>query len=229
MYTIDQTPSAGHCVQIKICGITIVEDALACAAMGADALGLVFYPRSPRYVSLGQAAEICSVLPPSTAKVGVFVNESYEKILQTASACRLSAVQLHGQESPELVEKLAKHDFNIIKCLYLQGSPSTNDTKNYNNVDSFLVECSAGKLPGGNAMTWDWSAAKKISKNHPTVIAGGLSPENVSEAINASYPDAVDVSSGVELFPGRKDRNMIREFINAVHMSPIQKTTRRIF
>jgi phosphoribosylanthranilate isomerase len=228
MYTIDQTPSAGHCVQIKICGITIVEDALACAAMGADAIGLVFYPKSPRYVSMDQAAMISSVLPPAIARVGVFVNESYETIISAVSACGLSAVQLHGQEPPELVKKLSNHNFNVIKCLYLKGSPAIDAAASY-NTGSFLLECSAGKLPGGNAMTWDWSGAREFAQNHPTIIAGGLNPENIAEAIRAALPDAVDVSSGVEALPGRKDRNMVRDFINAVHLNPIEKPIRRIF
>lgn len=130
MYSINQSSSPGHCVQIKICGITIVEDALACAAMGADALGLVFYPKSPRYVSLDQAAEICSVLPPSTAKVGVFVNESYEKILQAVSACKLSAVQLHGQFFNQFRALLAvpslPFPFQGWKCLWYCGSIPSN-------------------------------------------------------------------------------------------------------
>lgn len=228
MYPIDQTPSAGHQVQIKICGITIVEDALACAAMGVDAIGLVFYPKSPRYVDPDQAARISSVLPPAIARVGVFVNESYESMMAAVSACKLSAVQLHGQEPPELIKKLANHDFDIIKCLYLKGCPAIDAAGSY-NACSFLLECAAGMLPGGNAMTWDWSDAGKFAENYPTIIAGGLNPHNVAEAIRAATPDAVDVSSGVETLPGRKDRNMMRDFINAVHLNPIEKPTRRIF
>ncbi len=215
-------------IQVKICGITAVEDALACAAMGADAIGLVFFPKSPRYVTLDQAARITSVLPPRVAKVGVFVNESVEAIMAAASACSLSAAQLHGQEPPELVDQLVSHGIDVIKCLYVNGSPEIEMAGQY-NAPAFLVECFAGKLPGGNAMAWNWSAAMEFAKNHPTVIAGGLNPENVADAIHAAAPDAVDVSSGVEAFAGRKDRNKVRDFINAVRLCAMEKPTRRIF
>lgn len=228
MYPVDQIHSASHRVQIKICGITSVEDALACATMGTDALGLVFYPKSPRYVSLDRAAMISSVLPAAIVRVGVFVNESYETIMATVSACKLSAVQLHGQEPPKLIEKLANHDVDVIKCLYLKGCPAIDTAGSY-NACSFLLECSAGKLPGGNAMTWDWSGAREFAEKYPTIIAGGLNPENVAEAIRAAAPDAVDVSSGVEALPGRKDKKIMHDFINAVHLNSIEKPTRRIF
>ncbi|MDZ7762114.1 MAG: phosphoribosylanthranilate isomerase [Desulfovermiculus sp.] len=215
-------------IQVKICGITTVDDGWTCVNLGADAVGLVFYPPSPRFVSLEQAVHIVSGLPPRVAKVGVFVNESYDTIMHTVSSCRLSAVQLHGQESPELVERLAKNAIVVIKCLYLSGQPGLDAVSSY-NAPAFLVECSAGKLPGGNAKIWDWSAARDFAKRYPTIIAGGLTPENVAQAIAAARPSAVDVSSGVESVPGRKESRKVREFISAVHQSTLKNPTRRIF
>lgn len=215
-------------VQIKICGITTVNDAMICANYGADALGLVFYPRSPRYVSLEQAAGIAAELPSRVAKVGVFVNESYETIMTTVSSCRLSAVQLHGRESPELVHRLRENGVAVIKCLYVRGQPGIDAAESY-PASAFLVECSAGKMPGGNARSWDWSAARSFAEKDPTVIAGGLAPENVGQAIAAARPDAVDVSSGVESVPGRKERRKVRDFISAVRLNTQEKPTRRIF
>ncbi|MBS3779708.1 MAG: phosphoribosylanthranilate isomerase [Desulfovermiculus sp.] len=215
-------------IQVKICGITTVEDGRTCVDLGADAVGLVFYPPSPRFISLEQAARIVSDLPPQVARVGVFVNESYDTIMHTVSSCRLSAVQLHGKESPDLVERLAKNDILVIKCLYLNGRPGIEAVSSY-NAPAFLVECSAGKLPGGNAKIWDWSAARDFAKKYPTIIAGGLAPENVAQAINAAGSSAVDVSSGVESTPGRKESRKVRDFISAVHQSTLKNPTRRIF
>jgi phosphoribosylanthranilate isomerase len=214
-------------IQVKICGITAVEDALACAAWGADAVGLVFYPKSPRFVTLDQAAKISSVLPLHVARVGVFVNESFDTLMHAAAACRLSAVQLHGRETPELAQKLRENDIFVIKCLYINGMPGIDAAGEY-HAPAFLVECSSGKLPGGNAKTWDWSAARGFAQTHPTIIAGGLDPQNVAEAIGRAAPDAVDVSSGVEAAPGRKDARKVRDFIYAVRLCKPDNPTRRI-
>ncbi len=215
-------------IQVKICGITAVEDALACAAWGADAVGLVFYPKSPRFVTADQAARIASVLPSHVARVGVFVNESFDTLTKTAAACGLSAVQLHGKESPALVQRLRENDVFVVKCLYVNGVPGIDAAGAY-NAPAFLVECSSGKLPGGNAKTWDWSAARAFAQNHPTIIAGGLDPQNITQAIGRAAPDAVDVSSGVESAPGRKDTKKVRDFIYAVRLCKPENPTRRIF
>ncbi|MCF8110961.1 MAG: phosphoribosylanthranilate isomerase [Desulfobacteraceae bacterium] len=215
-------------IQVKICGITEPEDALVCAAWGADAAGLVFYPKSPRFVTLNRAVQIASVLPAHVARVGVFVNETYETLMETAYNCGLSAVQLHGGEPPELVEKLRERGLFVIKCLYVNGTPSIKTAPQY-NASAFLVECSAGVLPGGNAKTWDWSAAREFAENYPTIIAGGLAPQNIEEAIYEARPDAVDASSALESSPGRKDTRKVRDFIYAVRLCNISNLTRRIF
>lgn len=228
MYTGESKHVFHDRIQVKICGITEPEDAMVCAAWGADAAGLVFYPKSPRFVTLNRAAQIASVLPAHVAKVGVFVNEPFEIIMETAYNCSLSAVQLHGSEPPELVEKLTEKGLCVIKCLYVNGSPSIKDACQY-KASAFIVECSAGVLPGGNAKKWDWSAARGFAKEYPSIIAGGLAPENVTRAIADARPDAVDVSSAVESSPGRKDTQKVRDFIYAVRLCEISKPTRRIF
>lgn len=228
MYTGESLQTYHERIQVKICGITCPEDAILCAAWGADAAGLVFYPKSPRFVTLNRAAQISSVLPSHVARVGVFVNESFETIMETAGYCGLSAVQLHGEESPELVEKLANSEMTVIKCLYVNGRPGIDTAPSY-NASAFLVECSAGLMPGGNAKKWDWSSAREFAGQYPVIIAGGLGPDNVAEAVDAARPDAVDVSSGVESSPGKKDTQKVRDFIHAVRLCNISNLTRRIF
>lgn len=214
--------------QIKICGLTTVAAAVKCAALGADAIGFVFFPKSPRNLSEKAALSITAELPATVCKVGVFVNETADHILRCMEACRLDAAQLHGKEPPETIDLLAAKGIKVIKGLYLNGTPSVTEVDQYRSP-AFLVECSAGKLPGGNAKTWDWGAAREFGQQHPLILAGGLSPENVADAIAAAEPDAVDVSSGVESAPGRKDLVKVEAFINAVHRTRVSRPLRRLF
>lgn len=214
--------------QIKICGLTSPEEALKCAELGADAIGLVFYPKSPRYLTDRQASDISSILPEDKAVVGVFVNESYDTIMKKVDTCGLTAIQLHGSESPELVKRLVKHTLPVIKALYIQGEPNIKIADTY-QASAFLVECAKGVLPGGNAMTWNWSSANQLKTDKPLLVAGGLSPDNIKEAIYACEPDVVDVSSGVEKEPGKKDLSRAEAFIRAVSDCNIKKTLRSIF
>jgi phosphoribosylanthranilate isomerase len=201
--------------RIKICGLTRVDEAEGCAELGADAIGLVFFPKSPRHVTDEQARAISVAVSDKAKTVGVFVNASYGEILKKAEACRLSAVQLHGQESPDLVRRLSDTGLPVIKALFVDGTPPLSDAENF-AASAFLVECSKGPLPGGNALEWDWGAAKEFGQNHPLILAGGLSPENVSQAISSALPLAVDVSSGVEATPGRKDLGRVAAFMASV-------------
>ncbi len=214
--------------QIKICGLTDIEQARACAELGADAVGLVFFPKSPRNVSLEQARAITAAVPREVVTVGVFVNPSHEAVMTVVSQCGLGAVQLHGRESPELTACLAAEKITVIKALFIGGNPSMETVDTY-SASAFLVECSGGKLPGGNALTWDWKAARAFGKSHPLVLAGGLSPDNVRQAIADAEPDAVDVSSGVEAAPGKKDLVKVADFISAVSRSTIGRICRPIF
>jgi phosphoribosylanthranilate isomerase len=214
--------------QVKICGLTRVEQAFQCADLGADAIGCVFYPKSPRHLTDDQAKKICLALPERVKKVGVFVNESFSSIMNHVERCHLSTVQLHGQESPELVRRLCKQNLQVIKALFIDGNPSLKDAENY-PASAFLVECGQGKLPGGNALQWNWDQAKSFGEKHPLIIAGGLSPENVSHAIKVSSPHAVDVSSGVESSPGNKDIDKVSLFLDAVFRCGFDKKAEKIF
>jgi phosphoribosylanthranilate isomerase len=214
--------------QVKICGITVVEDALACASLGADAIGLVFYPKSPRYVDEKRAADICSATRTSVAKIGVFVDETYDAIMNKAAYCGLTGIQLHGNESPELAGQLRNAGLLVIKALFTNKTPGLDEAKNYSDL-TFLVECAGGNLPGGNALCWDWGSVSAFGEKNRMILAGGLSPENVTQAVAAARPAGVDVSSGVESAPGRKDANKVSEFIIAVHSLSYTQNKGEIF
>lgn len=201
---------------IKVCGLTVPEQARACVDLGADAIGLVFYPKSPRNVSLKQAAAITSALPKHAAAVGVFVNPDADFLHRAIEQCGLSVAQLHGNETPDFVAELRESTrARIIKALFAEKPPDLNDAPKY-AVDGYLVECGKGRLPGGNAMTWNWAIAEPFARNYPLVLAGGLTPDNVTQAIKACLPDGVDASSGLEAGPGIKNLEKVRNFIEQV-------------
>jgi len=206
--------------QIKICGLTQVAEALECASLGVNAIGCVFYPQSPRHLTDDQAREICLTLPEHVKTVGVFVNETFSQIMQRVEYCRLQAVQLHGRESPELVRRLLQENLLVLKVLFAAGEPSMEAVSEY-QASAYLVECGRGKLPGGNALVWNWGNARGLGEKYPLILAGGLDPENVRQAVAAAAPHAVDVSSGVESAPGRKDLAKVKAFVNAVSQCAI--------
>jgi len=214
--------------QVKICGLTRVDEALECVALKADAIGCVFYPKSPRHLTDHLAGEICLAVQERVKTVGVFVNETFSSIMQRVDRCHLNAVQLHGQEPPELVRRLREENLHVIKALFIDGKPSLEDVSSY-HASAFLVECGLGRLPGGNALEWNWEQAKSLGEKYPLIIAGGLTPENVCNAIKASAPHAVDVSSGVESAPGRKDPGKVGALISAVSRCSLEKNSKKIF
>ncbi len=201
--------------QVKICGLTRPDEAARCAERGADAIGLVFFPKSPRHVGLAQARAVVAALPAAVAAVGVFVDETFDAIMARVDGCGLSMVQLHGRESPELAARLRAAGVGVIKALFVGGRPGLDDAAGF-DVDGILVECAKGPLPGGNAQTWDWSAARGLGRRFPLVLAGGLRADNLAEAIAAARPAAVDVSSGVEAVPGRKDDHKVSRLMAAL-------------
>ena len=218
-------------IQIKVCGLTEVKTAAACAALKIEAVGLVFYPKSPRYVSDAQAKEIAAVVNGRAAVIGVFVDEPADVILKRAERCGLTGVQLHGRETPAEVTQLKNTGLTVIKALFQKREPSFKSTSRY-GPSAFLLECGRGRLPGGTARTWDWADAQAIVANAPVILAGGLSPENVGQAVRLGRPHAVDVSSGVEASPGKKDLAKIEAFVSAVAgIVPTDgdEKTRRIF
>ena len=218
-------------IQIKMCGLTEANTAAACVALEVDAIGLVFYTKSPRYVSDGQAADIAAAAGDRAAVVGVFVDEPVDVVLEKARRCGLTAVQLHGRETSADVALLKNAGLTVIKALFQKREPSFQAVSFY-NPSAFLLECGRGRLPGGTAQAWDWAEAKAIAANAPVILAGGLTPENVGQAVALGRPQAVDVSSGVEASPGKKDLAKIEAFVAAVAgIAPTDgdEKTRRIF
>ena len=213
-------------IQVKVCGLTDSKQAAACAALGADAVGLIFYPPSPRYVEPSRAAEIAAAVRGKVAAVGVFVNVAAEEILTCVERCGLTAVQLHGNEPPEELVRLKRAGVRVIKALFLEKEPRFARVSAY-TADGFLLECGLGKLPGGNARRWDWSQASGLAPV-PTILAGGLDPDNIARAVSLARPDAVDVSSGVEAAPGCKDLIKVEAFIAAVRGTTGHRT-RQLF
>ena len=207
---------APHSPLVKVCGLTRPDEAVACAELGTNAIGLVFYPKSPRHLTTAQAADICRALPDSIITTGVFVDASVEFIMEQVNACKLKAVQLHGNETSKMVEQLKEQGLMVFKALFAGKEPHINKADQYRAASAILVEYGKGPLPGGNAETWDWGCAKKIGKNQKLIIAGGITPENVASVIASTSPWAVDVSSGVESAPGRKDMDRVKGLMEAV-------------
>lgn len=214
--------------QVKICGLTRIDQAMACAELGADAVGLVFYPPSPRFIADSTAREICMNLPDSVFPVGVFVNEQPRVVLDKVRFCGLKAVQLHGTETAGAVDELARSGVVVIKTLFRDRFPSLRDSRAYRNC-VFLVEGGKGPLPGGNALTWDWTGVRDGIGDAPCILAGGLDAGNVGKAVEEVCPDGVDVSSGVESEPGVKDMARVKSFLETVHRAKLTREPRRIF
>jgi phosphoribosylanthranilate isomerase len=203
--------------KVKICGITNLEDALLSAKFGADALGFNFYEKSPRYILPEKAREIIERLPGEILKVGVFVNESKEKILETAETAKLDAIQLHGDETPEFVRELkAETNLEIIKAFRITNGFRAEDVLKH-EVDAVLLDAFSPKDYGGTGETFDWRIALKVREIVPKMyLAGGLSVENVAEAIANVEPFAVDACSLLEESKGFKNSEKVRDFIFAV-------------
>lgn len=198
--------------RVKVCGTTRLKDALLAVECGADAIGFIFYKKSPRYVSAKTAKEICSKLPPFVHRVGVFVNETADKINRIVDRCGLDAVQLHGDESPAFCKKI-KH--RVIKVVRVKDAASLKEMSRY-VVDGFLLDTWKEDQWGGTGKVFDWELAARAKKYGPVIIAGGLNPRNVKAAIKKVQPYGVDVSSGVEQSPGKKDPRKVKAFIKAV-------------
>jgi phosphoribosylanthranilate isomerase len=202
-------------IQIKVCGLTEAKTAAACAALEIEAVGLVFYPQSPRCVSDVQAEEIAAAVNGRAAVIGVFVDEPADEILQKVERCGLTGVQLHGCETPAEVMQLKNEGLTVIKALFHKREPTFQSNPRY-APSAFLLECGRGRLPGGTARVWDWGDAQAVAASAPVILAGGLTPENVGQAVALGRPQAVDVSSGVETSPGKKDLFKIETFVSAV-------------
>ncbi|HEY6874656.1 MAG TPA: phosphoribosylanthranilate isomerase [Geobacteraceae bacterium] len=196
-------------IRAKICGITNGEDALQAVEAGADALGFVFHEKSPRRVSPEQAAAIVKALPPFVQAVGLFVNADLAFVNATLDRCRLDLAQLHGDEPPEYCDQVNRR---VIKAFRIKGIESLDPIKNY-RVAGYLLDAWSPAAYGGTGTSFNWEVAKMAEKYGPVILAGGLTPENVRQAVESVAPYAVDVSSGVESAPGRKDHVKVAEFI----------------
>jgi phosphoribosylanthranilate isomerase len=196
-------------VRVKICGITSVEDALQAAHSGADALGFVFYVQSPRNLDPLRAANIISGLPPFVQTVGLFVNADADFVNDTADLCRLDLVQLHGDEPPEYCEKIRRR---VIKAFRVSDASSLAPVRDY-HVAGILLDAYSPRAFGGTGLSFNWELAGIAREFGPVILAGGLAADNVREAVERVAPYAVDVSSGVESSPGKKDPEKVREFI----------------
>ena len=199
--------------RVKICGITRPEDGLAAAAAGADAIGLVFYPRSPRFVTPDQALAIARALPPFVTVVGLFVNEQPGMVRAMADAVGLDLLQFHGDETPDYCRQ-----FNQPYLKALRVRPDSDllaEARGYREARGLLLDAWHETLPGGSGAVFDWELIPEPLRAH-CILAGGLAPDNVAEAIRRVRPYAVDVSSGVEADKGIKDPARIQAFMRGV-------------
>lgn len=208
---------AAQRVRVKICGITNLEDARASIAAGADALGFNCYVKSKRYVNLATAGEWIARLPDHIGKVAVVVDPTLLEARAIATLPFISALQLHGAETVEFCGRLAAEGIRFSKALPATDIASLQNAASY-PTQTIVLDSAAGGAFGGTGVTFDWRIAAQFVDAHPAlrvILAGGLTPENVREAVAIGRPYAVDVTSGVEASPGRKDHVLLRSFIDA--------------
>jgi len=213
-------------VEIKICGITNISDALIAAECGADALGFIFYPKSQRCVEPAKAKEIIQKLPREMSKVGVFVNHEVEEVREIAQFCGLDFIQLHGDETPEYCAQFPMS--SLIKGVSCQTEEEVQELRSY-PVATILIDARDSRRYGGTGKISDWRLAIMVKETHPLILAGGLNKENIRQAIETVTPQAVDINSGVEISPGKKDPRKITEIVRMVREidQTITNSTRR--
>jgi phosphoribosylanthranilate isomerase len=203
-------------VIVKICGITNLPDALAAVEAGANALGFVFWERSPRSVDVATAAAIVRELPAHIVKVGVFVDAPVEQVSTAARACSLNLLQFHGNESPA---DCLRFGVMSMKAFRVRDAESLGEVRSF-ATDAWLLDAYAPGQPGGTGACFNWALAQEVSRwGRPIFLAGGLTPENVAEAVRQVEPYGVDVSSGVEVSPGRKDHSRLVAFVRAARLT----------
>lgn len=198
-------------VEVKICGLTTVDDALRCIEMGVDAIGLNFWPGSPRCVDAARAREIVEAAGDRAAMVGVFVDLTLDRIREILRETGISWAQLHGDEPPELVAELLP---NAYKAIGVKDGSAIELARSYPG-EHLLLDASVPGMPGGTGRTFDWDIASVVAEERKLTLAGGLTPDNVAEAVRVVQPFRVDVASGVESAPGLKDLVLVRRFIEA--------------
>jgi len=200
-------------VEIKICGITNISDALIAAECGADAVGFIFYPKSQRYVEPAKAKEIIQKLSCEISKVGVFVNDEIEEVKEIVRFCGLDLIQLHGDEPLEYCAQFPMS--SVIKAVSCRTEEEVRGLRSY-PVAAILMDARDARRHGGTGKNSDWRLAIMAKEAHPLILAGGLNRENVRKAIETVRPQAVDINSGVEISPGKKDPRKIRDIVRMV-------------
>lgn len=205
---------------IKICGITNLSDAVFCSSKGADLLGFVFYKKSPRYIAPSKAAKITKQLPKKILKVGVFVNEAPAVVRRIARACGLDILQFHGDETPQYLAGF--RGYRVMKAFRVKDQIEPKLLKEY-NADFYLFDAFKKDVFGGTGKVFDWKLLSGLKKvKTPVFISGGLTPKNVGSLLAKTRPFCVDVSSGVEKKPGKKDLVLVKQFIDAVKIQKLK-------
>jgi phosphoribosylanthranilate isomerase len=211
-------------IPVKICGITNEEDALCAAAHGVAAVGFIFYPPSPRFIDPRKARAVIDALPTQVVRVGVFVNETESMIRRILGDCRLDMIQLHGDETPEFCRRFPPE--RVIKALDLKHDADLDRVEAF-DVAAILVDARKDGLYGGTGQKADWALAKKIQK--PLILAGGLTEDNILAGIQTVNPAALDINSGVESRPGKKDAGKIAGMMKMIKQATIGETSPPIF
>jgi phosphoribosylanthranilate isomerase len=205
--------------RIKMCGTTSLDDAHKAVSLGIDALGFIFVNTSKRFIEVERAREITKSLPPFVNKVGVFVNEGVTEIEEIVDYLGLDAVQLHGDEQPDLCEKIARAvpSCTVMKAFRVGGHSCEEDFLPYNSIVSgFVLDTYVKDKEGGTGVSFDWSILSRLNLQMPYILAGGLHPENIGKALKLTSPYGVDVNSGVEISPGVKDHQKLQSFVEKV-------------
>jgi phosphoribosylanthranilate isomerase len=205
--------------RIKICGITNIEDALYAADLGVDALGFVFYSQSPRHIEPKKARKIIQQLPPFLAKVGVFVNERAARVNEIIELTGIDVVQLHGQEAPEYCQRFER---KVVKAFRIAPDFDPAQIEVY-EVDAYLLDTYVRGIYGGTGEVFNWEIAKRAEQYGRIILAGGLNPGNIKEAICQVEPYGVDISSGVEIRPGEKDKRKLEQLVFQVRSTLVKK------
>jgi len=202
--------------RVKVCGITNPEDAQAAVQCGAEALGFIFHEPSARNLAPDRAKEMIRDLPPFVSAVGVFVNRDISDILEIASYCRLDVIQLHGEEDPDYCTELLNAGYRILKAIRVKDEASLRILPAYSGVTAFLLDSFSSQGRGGTGESFDWNLARSARRAGRIILAGGLTPENVGEAVAVVHPYGLDISSGVEKEPGRKDHKKLEAFFRGL-------------
>jgi phosphoribosylanthranilate isomerase len=212
-------------VKVKICGITNLSDARRAVEAGADFLGFNFYRQSSRYIAPAAARRIVQRLPKQVASVGVFVNESEPEMLAIARRVGLDYVQLHGDETAEVVSRM-RRSFRVIKAIRVRDSFRASQLGNFKRASSILLDGFDLRSRGGTGRSFNWKLAKSAGRKRRIFLAGGLTPENAAAAVSTARPFAIDVCSGVESRPGKKDAARMRALVAAVRPPSTKRPVR---